>query len=148
MSENATGTGDAKTIRVEDLTADQARQELQRLAGEIAENDRLYHQDDAPVISDADYDALRRRVTDNLSASPSRPHIDHVLAEISSANSVIASTKERHEAHGNLLQQFVDETQNADIYEVSAQLLDLQTRLQATYQTMATLSQLSLVNFI
>ncbi|MEM8703169.1 MAG: NAD-dependent DNA ligase LigA, partial [Pseudomonadota bacterium] len=61
MSENATGTDDTKSIGVEDLTADQAKMELARLAEEIAENDRLYHQDDAPVISDADYDALRRR---------------------------------------------------------------------------------------
>jgi len=61
MSENATGIEHGKGIPVEDLTADQARQELARLAEEIAENDRLYHQDDAPVISDADYDALRRR---------------------------------------------------------------------------------------
>lgn len=61
MSENATGTKDLRGIAVEDLTADQARLDLQRLAEEIAENDRLYHQDDAPVISDADYDALRRR---------------------------------------------------------------------------------------
>lgn len=61
MSEHATGIEHGKGIPVEDLTADQARQELVRLAEEIAENDRLYHQDDAPVISDADYDALRRR---------------------------------------------------------------------------------------
>lgn len=94
------------------------------------------------------YDAMRARVTGNLSDQPSQQHIDHILAEVASANAVIANTKERHETHGNLLKQFVDDVQNADIYEVSAQLLDLQTRLQATYQTMATLQQLSLVNFI
>ena len=94
------------------------------------------------------YDAMRSRVTANLSDQPSQQHIDHILAEVASANAVVANTKERHEAHGNLLQQFVDDVQNADIYEVSAQLLDLQTRLQATYQTMATLQQLSLVNFL
>jgi DNA ligase (NAD+) len=46
---------------VEDLTEAQAKAELARLAKEIAEHDRRYYQDDAPTVSDADYDALRQR---------------------------------------------------------------------------------------
>jgi len=38
-----------------------ARAEHARLGEEIAEHDRRYYQDDAPTVSDADYDALRRR---------------------------------------------------------------------------------------
>ena len=57
--ENATGS--SADIDVEALTEEQATAELQRLAREIAEHDRNYHQLDAPTISDADYDALRRR---------------------------------------------------------------------------------------
>jgi DNA ligase (NAD+) len=44
------------------LTKAQAKVELKRLALEIENHDRLYYQEDAPKISDADYDALRKRV--------------------------------------------------------------------------------------
>lgn len=48
-------------VAVEDLTAEQAEQELERLAEEIAGHDARYYQDDAPTVSDAEYDALRQR---------------------------------------------------------------------------------------
>ncbi len=46
---------------VDSLTEAQARDELEKLAQEIAGHDKRYHAEDAPTISDAEYDALRRR---------------------------------------------------------------------------------------
>src|SRR5690606_26431429 len=58
---SVSGSGAVADKPVEALTEAEAIEELARLAGEISEHDRHYYQDDAPAISDADYDNLRRR---------------------------------------------------------------------------------------
>ena len=50
----------------------EAAAELERLAREIARHNRLYHSEDAPEISDADYDALVRR---NATLERQYPHL-------------------------------------------------------------------------
>jgi DNA ligase (NAD+) len=48
-------------IEIESLTEADAANELMRLAKAIARHNKLYHAEDSPEISDADYDALVRR---------------------------------------------------------------------------------------
>ena len=55
---------------VEQLSPIEARIEWQSLTDEIAAHDVSYHQKDAPTISDAEYDALRRRYDALLGAFP------------------------------------------------------------------------------
>src|SRR6478609_11847613 len=52
---------DALKIDPAKLTEAQAKAELKRLAAEIAVHDKRYYQEDAPTVSDAEYDLLRQR---------------------------------------------------------------------------------------
>ncbi len=53
-----------------DISEAEAANELMRLARKIAKHNRLYHAEDAPEISDADYDALVRRNAELEAAFP------------------------------------------------------------------------------
>ena len=59
-------------IAVEQLTEDQARKELARLATEIKLADAAYYVEDDPHLTDAAYDALRQR---NLAIEAAFPHL-------------------------------------------------------------------------
>src|ERR1700751_3674247 len=52
---------DASKVAVDELTAAQAKAEHARLEAEIAAHDRRYYQEDAPSVSNAEYDRLRQR---------------------------------------------------------------------------------------
>jgi DNA ligase (NAD+) len=52
------------TTPIPDLTEADAAEELARLADELAGHDLRYFQDEAPTISDGEYDALKRRNAD------------------------------------------------------------------------------------
>ncbi|MEM1364483.1 MAG: NAD-dependent DNA ligase LigA, partial [Pseudomonadota bacterium] len=56
----------------DELSEREAERELAALAGELAQHDAQYHGADAPTISDAQYDALKRR---NLALEQRFPHL-------------------------------------------------------------------------
>jgi DNA ligase (NAD+) len=69
------------------LTLAKAREEHARLQAEIAEHDRRYHGEDAPTISDAEYDALRRRYTALEEAFPKLADADSANRKVGAAPS-------------------------------------------------------------
>jgi DNA ligase (NAD+) len=103
---------------VPDLTEAEAAEELTRLADEIASHDLAYHQADAPVISDADYDALRRRNADIEARFP------HLVRENSPSLRVGASRSEQFSPveHGVPMLSLDNAFSDADALEFDARV--------------------------
>ena len=70
---------------VADLTEDEARLELERLAAAIAAADVAYHQNDAPELTDAVYDALRIRNAELEEAFPELVRPDTPTGKVGAA---------------------------------------------------------------
>jgi DNA ligase (NAD+) len=64
---------------------DMAREEIGRLSREIAEHDARYYQQDAPAISDAEYDKLRRRLIELEEQFPELVMIDSPTRRVGAA---------------------------------------------------------------
>ncbi|MEM8812291.1 MAG: flagellar biosynthesis protein FlgL [Pseudomonadota bacterium] len=101
----------------------------------------------APLDRDR-YAELSSRIRQNLSFPPGTESITNIHVEIVSVSESVESTRGRHVSAQGMLTQTVEEIQGINLEEVSAQILTLQTRLQASYQTTSILSQLTLTNFI
>ena len=76
----------------------EAANELMRLAKAIARADRLYHGEDAPEISDAEYDALVRRNAELEAAFPHLIRPDSPSARIGHAHAASPLAKVAHRA--------------------------------------------------
>jgi len=61
---------------VETLSEEEAAAELERLAAEIARHDKLYYAKDAPELTDAEYDKLRKRNSAIEARFPARVRAD------------------------------------------------------------------------
>lgn len=74
-----------RALSIADLSADQARQEHQALAEEIAGHDAAYYREDAPLISDGEYDALRRRYEEIEQQFPALAGTDSLTRKVGAA---------------------------------------------------------------
>src|SRR5690349_11847445 len=74
-----------KPIAVEDLTEKQAKAEYAQWQAEIATHDRRYYQDDAPTVSDAEYDALRRRYNEIEARFPDLRTLESLSLKVGAA---------------------------------------------------------------
>src|SRR6185503_88307 len=67
---------------VESLSEDEARAELERLHAALSEADREYFERDAPELTDAAYDALKRRYQAIEGAFPQLKRADSLTGKV------------------------------------------------------------------
>lgn len=94
------------------------------------------------------YNEIKLRANRELSFQNGAQAPDDIITELTVAKTKAGQALERHKASDALIQDTIGEKENADIYEVSAQILALQVRIEASLQVSASISRISILNFI
>jgi hypothetical protein len=94
------------------------------------------------------YTNLMADARDMLSPPQGEQRLEEIITDFGAAMATMDAAKARHKVATNMLQDVLDSVEQASTEETAAAMLELQTRLQASYQTTAMLSRLSLVNFL
>ena len=74
--------------------------------------------------------------------------VEEIHSEIASAGVAIGRADERHTTSAGVLKEFTEDLERVSLEEVAAQLMTLNTRLQASYEATTMLYQMSLVNYV
>ncbi|MCJ2059099.1 flagellin [Methylobacterium sp. J-048] len=106
-----------------------------------------------PTTSDANTSATYQTVVDKAgtllsSADQTNPSVQDTVTQLSVASTRLSNAATTNTATQTTVQNTLDGIEQAPTEEVVAKLLDVQNRLQASYSVTASLSKLSLVNYI
>src|SRR5262245_30690586 len=92
--------------------------------------------------------ALNQRVAATLTPTGRQQSLADIATDLASAQVAMKDISSRQDQSQVMLQSLVDRSESIDSDQVATELLALQTRLQASYQTTSMLSQLSLVKYL
>ena len=92
--------------------------------------------------------ALSQRVAQNLAPLSGKQTIEDIQSDFATAQMTMKNAKSRQTQAQGMLQGIIDQAESISPDQVASQILALQTSLQASYQTTAMLSQLSLTKFL
>jgi flagellin-like hook-associated protein FlgL len=96
----------------------------------------------------ASYTALNQRVYAALGTPPGVQSIDDIEASLANAQSSIQTAQNQHAQTSNTLTDMLQSIEGVDTTEIGAQILQLQTNLQASLSTTARLSQINLLAYL
>ncbi|HWK96098.1 MAG TPA: flagellar biosynthesis protein FlgL [Pseudolabrys sp.] len=91
---------------------------------------------------------LNSRLTTGLNGRPGEQKLADVTTDMATAQISIDAAKNRHTQQNTTLQEFLTQIEGVNDTEVGAQILALQTRLQASMQVTSMMYQMSLVNYV
>lgn len=92
--------------------------------------------------------ALSLRVTQALTKQPGQQRIEDIQTDLAMAQNTMKDASTRQTQAKAQLQSIIDQAESAPPDQVASEILALQNALQASYQTTASLAQLSLVKFL
>jgi hypothetical protein len=92
--------------------------------------------------------ALSQRINDNLTPQSGQQAISDIQTDFATAQNTMKDVQARQTQSQTALQNLISNTEGISQDQVAAEIMSLQTSLQASYQTTAMLSQLSLVKFL
>lgn len=96
----------------------------------------------------ARYSAIANRTVSTLGDKKAASDIQTMAVDLSSVASSIKAANTRHSASKAMAEDVISDTEGVSKEDVAAKILALQNTLQASYQVAASLSQLTLVNFL
>jgi flagellin-like hook-associated protein FlgL len=97
--------------------------------------------------AEASYAALTTRTSSALSFTGTQS-VEDVVTDLGLKSATLDTSKTNLQTQISTSQTLLDNTQNADTYEVATKLTSLVTQLQASYQVTSALSKLSLANYL
>jgi flagellar hook-associated protein 3 FlgL len=92
--------------------------------------------------------AFNQRVATSLTPQGKQQSVADIQTDLASAQVAMKNVGDRQSQTRLMLQNLVDQTETVSTDQVATELLAVQTRLQASYQTTSMLSQLSLVKYL
>jgi flagellar hook-associated protein 3 FlgL len=92
--------------------------------------------------------ALNARINTNLNVPPGIQTIESIVTELSGAQGALGTATDRHTQTNNTITDLLGQVEGVSTEQVGAEILAMQTRLQASLQTTAMLYKLSLVNYV
>ncbi len=90
---------------------------------------------------------MQLRASAGLSFANGVQGVDDIITELTVGQTVAGRAHERHTTSDGFLRDLVGQSENVDLFEVSAQILSLSSRVEASLQVSASLSQLSILNY-